>query len=349
MELTSKPKLRFLCLGSGAIGTYVGGSLLLSGRDVVFLDRPEPADEIRKSGLHLGLKGDEYHIPSPNIVGHIDEALTLGPYDAVIIAVKSFDTLALLDSLKAYSIALPPFICFQNGVENEAEITKVLGENKVIYGTITSAVGKRGPGSIILEKLRGIGISSDHILTATLVEALDTAGLNAKRFPSPLSMKWSKMLTNLMANATSAILDMTAEEIYSDPGLFCLEVEQLREALRVMEALKISVTDLPGTPIKAIALGVKYFPSFLLRPLMKQGIGKGRGEKMPSFHIDLYGGRGKSEVEYLNGAVVRFGEAVNVSAPINRLLTDTLTALTTGKMEKSEFAHQPEKLLALIK
>ena len=77
-------------------------------------------------------------------------------------------------------------------------------------------------------------------------------------------------------------------------------------------------------------------------------MGKGRGEKMPSFHIDLYAGRKQSEVDYLNGAVVRFGAQVGVPTPVNRLLNETLLALASGEMPRETFALQPEKLLERV-
>lgn len=69
---------------------------------------------------------------------------------------------------------------------------------------------------------------------------------------------------------------------------------------------------------------------------------------MPSFHIDLRAGRGKSEVDYLNGAVVRAGAKLGIPTPVNRLLTDTLVALTNGESSMDSFSHQPEKWLALL-
>jgi len=69
---------------------------------------------------------------------------------------------------------------------------------------------------------------------------------------------------------------------------------------------------------------------------------------MPSFHIDLHSGRGKSEVEWLNGAVVRYGKQKNIPTPVNELLTKTLMSLTRGETPVETFAHQPEKLLSLI-
>ena len=161
-------------------------------------------------------------------------------------------------------------------------------------------------------------------------------------------MKWSKMLTNLLANASSAILDMPPAEIFAHPGLFRLELKMLKEALAVMDVLKIPVTNLPGTPVWWLVWIACTLPPSVSQPLLMNSLGKGRGAKMPSFHIDLYSGRGKSEVDYLNGAVVRFGAANHIPTPINRCLNEILTAMSTGNMTKSQFAHSPEKFLSEV-
>jgi 2-dehydropantoate 2-reductase len=176
---------------------------------------------------------------------------------------------------------------------------------------------------------------------------LTEAGLKVQTFLHPADMKWSKMLTNLPANAVAAILDLTPAEVFTHPGLFRLEMEILREALQVMRAHGIKVVNLPGTPVRALAWGI-YLPEWIARPLMQKAVGGGRGGKMPSFHIDLHSGRGKSEVEWLNGAVVRFGEQAGISTPVNRFLTETLMALIRGEVPLDEYTRRPEKLLAML-
>jgi 2-dehydropantoate 2-reductase len=69
---------------------------------------------------------------------------------------------------------------------------------------------------------------------------------------------------------------------------------------------------------------------------------------MPSLHIDLYAGRGKSEVEYLHGAVVRAGEKLGIATPVNKLLTETLVALTNKDIPLETYAGQPEKFLSKL-
>jgi 2-dehydropantoate 2-reductase len=218
----------------------------------------------------------------------------------------------------------------------------------VIAGTVTTAIGRRAAGDIMLERRRGLGVAAGHPLSETVCAALYAAGLNAQLFPNAASMKWSKLLTNLIANASSAILNMTPAEIFAHSELYRLELKQLHETLAVMHAMGVPLVDLPGTPVRLLSAGVRYLPPVLSQPLLQRGVMRGRGGKMPSFHIDLHSGRKQSEVDYLNGAVVRAGETSRVATPVNRLLRDTLLALTEGTVDKAAYDHQPEKLLALI-
>lgn len=338
-------KLRILSFGAGAVGTYIGGSLLLQGHEVVFIERPVTADYLRQHGLSLNLLGTEHHLPRPTIVEDVAAALETGPFEAALFALKSFDTAAVVESLVSYKKQLPPILCLQNGVDNEEIIAAGLGHKRLIPGTLTSAIGRRGIGSIQLERLRGIGVAAGHPLSERLASALSEAGLNARLYPNAADMKWSKMLTNLVGNASSAILDMPPGDIFAHRELFEIEIQQLREILAVMQAQGIQVVDLPGTPVRLLAFAVRRLPAVLARPLLSKAIGGGRGGKMPSFHIDLHSQRGSSEVDYLNGAVVRAGEKTGVPTPANRFLNNTLLALVNEKMPVRTFARDPEALL----
>ena len=236
-------------------------------------------------------------------------------------------------------------LCLQNGVENETVLAGVLGEDKVIAGTVTSAIGRRAAGDILLERKRGLGVYSGHALSQHLLEGLNRAGLNAQGYPSTAGMKWSKMLTNLLANATSAILALPPDAIFADPRLFQIEIRQLREALAVMSALRIPVTDLPGTPVRALALAVRSLPLAVSRPFLRKAVGGGRGGKMPSFYLDLHSGRGKSEVDFLNGAVTRFGKQAGIATPVNSRLNAIMQELVDGRLPVDAYAGQADKLL----
>src|SRR5215212_3957338 len=353
---TPNGKLNVLVFGAGAIGTYIGGSLALAGHQLVFVEQPKVVDELRERGLRLDLTLDERRKtkdasridPSSfRIVSSLEEALRYGPYDVALFALKCFDTPTALEGIKPFADKMPPILCLSNGVSNEPAIAAALGKDKVIYGTVTSAIGRRGAGDIVLERLRGVGVAKGHPLSETLNRALNDAYLHSQLFDDANSMKWSKMLTNLLANPTSAILDMTAREVFANRALFKPEIEMLRECLSVMEVQGFKVVDLPGTPVRALAFATKL-PLWLSRLLLGRAAGAGRGAKMPSFHLDLHSGRGKSAVEYLHGAVVNAGQKFNVPTPVNKVLTETLLALTNKEIPLDEFAHKPKTLLSKV-
>ena len=343
-----KEQKNWLIFGAGAIGTYIGGSLLLHGHRVTFLEQQSAVKDIRQHGLRLLFDKDPVHIPAPHLAASIEEALQSAPFDGGIFAIKSFDTLPVLENSKPHLEALPPIICFQNGVENEAILASFLGTERVIAGTITSAIGRRGAGDIVVERQRGLGLSSQHPLSVGFAHAFNVAGLNAHLYSRPMDMKWSKMLTNLVGNATSAILDLTPAQIFNHPDLFNIEIQQLRETLAVMRAQGLRPINLPGVPVKLLALAAERMPGRIARPLLQRAVGRGRGSKMPSFHIDLHSRRGKSEVDTLNGAVVRIGQQVGVPTPVNQLLNQTLMKLTSGALCVNDFSHQPDALIRML-
>jgi 2-dehydropantoate 2-reductase len=348
MKARDNSKLRILVIGAGAVGVYVGGSLMLRGHPVVFLSTPASTQRFQQRGLHLNLQNREIHLPNPKVCPSIKEAINLGPFDLGIFALKAYNTRAVLDYLEPNREMIPPLLCLQNGIENEGILAKALGYEKVIAGTVTSSISKGDKGEVILERLRGVGIASNHFLSSKLYDAFNNAGLNARLFPNADQMKWSKLLTNLLANATSAILDMTPKEIYSHSGLFEVERVQIREALAVMAANDIQPVNLPKTPVRALVFAIEQLPVLLSRRVLQLGMGRGRGNKLPSLYIDLYSGKKQSEVNYLNGAVVRAGQNKDIPTPINAFLTQTLSDLVSGKLPIQTFSGNPEKLITNI-
>jgi 2-dehydropantoate 2-reductase len=340
--------MKFLFFGAGAIGAYIGGSLAQAGHGIAFVERPEMAENLRRGGLALSIAGQTHRIPVCNAYGSAAEALQADPVDMAVFALKSYDTDAAIEPLKALKNKLPPVLCLQNGVENEAALEKVFATGSVIAGTVTSAVGRGQIGEIFLERKRGVGIAAGHPLSTPAADAFIQAGLNAHLYSSAPGMKWSKLLTNLIANASSAILGLTPQEIYAHPQLFLLEREMLRECLRVMRAGSIGVTDLPGTPVRGLAFAVEHLPGWLARPILVKAVGGGRGGKMPSLYLDLQSGRGKSEVQWLNGAVARAGLQFGVPTPINSLLADTLISLTNRTEKIENYLRKPDKLFASL-
>lgn len=337
-------KKRFLILGAGAIGSYLGGSLALNGHEVLFLEREKDITSLQKQGIIMEIEGKEYSISSPNYTSSLDQALNQG-VDLIILAVKTYHLDTILPELIRLRESLPPLLCLQNGVESEKRLAESLGTGLIIPGTVTSAVDCPDKGNIFVRKLRGMGIAGNHPMVNDLVQILQEVGINCKYYSNPENMKWSKLVTNLLGNASSAILNLTASEIYSNPALYQVELEQVREALNVMQIQGIKAVNLPGVPVKILAAVIRYLPNWLSQPFLSRMIGGGRGTKMPSFHIDLYSGRGHSEVNQLNGAVIRAGELSHIPTPVNSFLTNTLLSLIRGDIPLETFSQGPEEFL----
>ena len=134
--------MKLLFFGAGAIGAYIGGSLALTGCDVAFVERPGPAEILRREGLVLSLGAHTHRIPLNRVFTSAIDALRDSTPDLAVFALKSYDTGAAIEPLRALAGRLPPALCLQNGVENEAALEGVFGSGRVIAGTVTSAVGR---------------------------------------------------------------------------------------------------------------------------------------------------------------------------------------------------------------
>ncbi|MBN2256916.1 MAG: ketopantoate reductase family protein [Anaerolineaceae bacterium] len=340
-------RLKFLVFGAGALGTLVGGSLANAGYPVVFLERPEPLVQLKKRGLHLQIHNDDIFIPHPQVADTLADAFGMMSFDVAIFAVKAYDTQVVIRSFIPFRDRLPVFLCLQNGVENELALELALGSESVIPGMVTHEVKRQRVGDIVVQNVRGMGIGARHPLSERLLHALEEVKLNPQSYQDTNSMKWSKMMTNLINNATSAILRMTPAAIFEHPGLASLELAQLREALNIMNAMGYHALDLPGLPINKLE-GLVRFPDRISIPLIKRMLGNRRGNNMPSFYLDLMSGKKVSEVEYLNGAVVRYGVRLGIPTPVNKVLTQTLMALVNGEYRPEVFDHHPERLIELL-
>lgn len=340
--------MKFCFLGAGALGTYVGGSLASAGHEVGFIEQAGPAGAIAANGLSITTDHGTRRVHDVRLFTDPGMALGAALWDVLVVALKSFDTAAALAELRATGGRIPTVLSLQNGVDNEPLIAAELGADKVIAGTVATAIAKPGVGAVVEETHRGIGVALGNPLSARVVQALDQAGLGARAYPEAGPMKWSKLLTNLQGNAASAILDLPVAAIYGDDRLYAMEIAAMRETVAVMAAQGYRPVDLPGTPVRLLAFGARRVPRPILQPVLVRLLGDSRGDKMPSFHIDLHGGRGRTEVEYINGAVVRYGERLGVPTPVNRVLTATLESLSAGTLDLERFRHNPDALLALL-
>ncbi len=340
--------MKYLIFGAGAIGTYIGGSLLKAGRDVRFIDRIEAIPDLLVNGISL--RADEHTYNNRDVKVFSDPGQAFAEsIDVVVFAMKSFDTLTAARTISTFNDKFKVVLCIQNGVENEQVIAEEIGWDKVIGGTVTSSIGRLGLGNVVLERKRGIGILHKGDISQQIYRDFQDADLNPILFDSLPNMKWSKMLSNLLGNASCAILDMTPTEVFSSKSIYKLEVDQIKEALRVMKANGWKTVNLPGVPMQALIYVISLLPTPISQLILKNKLGGGRGAKMPSFHIDLHSGKTQSEVVYLNGAVERFGEKVGVPTPVNSTFMRVLLSLVDQPQMIEEYRKNPQLLIDSIR
>ncbi len=336
--------MRYLVFGTGAVGGLVGARLALSGQPVVFLARPGMAAVLRETGLRIEGEGPHKDLRAPAVIEDAQDIARLDPPpEAVLVCVKAYDTVQAADQLAHLLPGAAPVICLSNGIGNEQVLAWRLGNERVVAAALTTAVSVVEPGVVRVELERGLDLARGHPLLPALCRDLQAAGFRLRLHDNAARLKWSKLMTNIVANATSAITGWPPGEVFSHPGLYRLEVEALREVARLLRALGQAPEDLLGVPVRWLSRALSLPPRWV-QPLLRRSVAGGRGEKLPSFHRDI--GRGRSEVCWLNGAVVDHARERGVSTPANAVLTEILLGLVEGRLDPMEYRDRPEALLA---
>lgn len=355
--------MRVAIVGGGAAGTFVGATLAAGGLDVVIVRRSGSAD-LQRTSIALDGPGPESRHADLAVAGSPD-ALT-SPPDVVILAVKMPDLPGAIETISIWPSV--PVLAACNGVGAD-DMLLDRRTSGIIAGSLTAAV-MLDPAAATVHRLSrgGIGLApvrdvaglpddtagpSPSALPAPsvdgtigrLVTGFVAGGLRARRLDDAAAMRWSKLLANLLGNATSAILDMDPADVYRDRALFDVERRQLREALAVMRGLNLRPIALPGADVRLLTLAARL-PAALVRPVMLRVVGGGRGGKSPSLRLHLQDGGGPSEVAWLNGTVSRAAMSLGRRAPVNARLAELVEACSGDPERRAWFRGRPDRVIA---
>ncbi len=351
--------MRILIYGTGAVGSYLGAHLALAQHDVTLLGRKWLTDTVRDNGLRLqSASGSHVTINNTKV---ITEVTDVKDYDFIIFSMKSYDTVTAIHEIiqvitppvengfLAKIPPPPPIVCFQNGVGNEQSLSSAFGAQHIIAATLTTPVSMPEPGLIVEEKSRGIALSTQQTASKMIIDTFKQTSLVVETVNNDASLKWSKLLTNMVGNSISAILDMSPAEVYRTPQLYSIERKSITEALSVLRLAEIDLVDLPGIPVKLLATAFERLPTFLSRPLLASRIAKGRGDKLPSLRLALRNQNKATEVEWINGAVVKLADDMDRYAPVNHVLALTLADIAAGRIPWEVYRHNPELLKTAVR
>ena len=315
----------FCVFGAGSIGCYVGGRLAASGATVRFIGRERVVQEVRAHGLRLtDWRGADLRVPAAQV--HIDTAPdALSTADLVLVTVKSSATeeagRTLASRLKPGAVV----ISFQNGLHNAQVLRDVLPGRTVLTGMVPFNVAAQGQGTFFAGS-EGTLEAEQHAGLAPFLDAFARAGLAVKQHADMVAVQWAKLLLNLN-NAINALANLPLkQELSQRAWRRCVSLAQ-REGLAVLAAAGVK-------PAKLTPLPPHWIPGLLELP---DGVFAVLAQKMlaidararSSMWDDLHAGR-TTEVDYLNGEIVRLGQKVRVPTPVNARLIALIREAEAG-------------------
>ena len=306
--------MRVGVLGAGSIGAYLGGRLVAAGVDTVMVGRAALADAIAEhGGLRLtDYRGFDRTLPAERVT--LADTSALGDCDFVLVTVKAIDTAAAARELKPHLRNDAIVVSFQNGVRNAEVLEAALPSTVVLAGMVNFNVLRRGDAHLHQGTSGRLTVGARAHHHEPLVAALDAAGLPARAYEDMRGVQWGKLLVNLnnSLNALSGLplLQQLAQRPYRK-----IMAECVREGLRALG--KTDIKPRVDAPIPASWVpSLMELPDALFCTLAKSMVAIDPNARS-SMWEDLQRGR-KTEVDLLNGEIVRLGSEVGVPTPINK-------------------------------
>lgn len=311
-------------LGTGTIGSSVGADLVKAGYDAVLIDQwPAHVEAMKTRGLRILMEKEEIHVPVKAL--HLSELCTVNePFGLVLLAAKSYDTRWLVEFIKPHLKREGVLVSLQNSM-NDEWIAPVIGYERDIASVVELSGELFEPGVVRRNTDRShtwfaLGELHGRITPRLreIAQILKSAGV-AEMTTNIWGVKWSKLVANCMNQAVCGILGTYNWELVDKPDCFRFCIRLGREALEVAEKLGYDIEPLFGMT-KEDFLGAT--DHVLEKHLMTLFSNIGKRSRCAVLQDHLKGRR--SEVDYLNGLVVKKGREAGVPTPFN----EAVVALT---------------------
>lgn len=312
-------ELRIGVMGAGSVGCYVGAHLLgAQSADVTLVGRERTQGEIARFGLHArGVEGD-VSVPAEGVRYETDPA-ALADHDVVLLSVKSAQTAEVGEQLRGIVRADTSIVSLQNGLRNPETLRDVMPEHEIVPAIVGFNVVSTGAGVFHSGMSGPLMVERrDGETFARLEAALRATKLPIQVMDDIAPEQWTKLLVNLN-NAISALSSAPTRDLLLTPGYRKLVASVVEEGLGVLRAAGIAPARLRGVPVGWMPT-VLRLPTPLVR-LVTRAQMKVDPKARSSMWEDLTKGR-LTEVDYLNGEIVRLAERTDVDAPLNRRIVE---------------------------
>lgn len=285
--------MKIAVMGAGAVGCYHGGMLARAGHEVVLIGRPRHVEAVRRGGLFLDTRQFQEHIAMQAAT----DASGISGARLVLCCVKSTDTEDAATQMAPHLAPDAVMLSLQNGVDNAERLQALLGRD-VIPAVVYVATEMAGPGHV-KHHGRGELVIGASAASPELARLFSEAGVPADISDNVRGALWAKLIVNCAYNALSAITQLPYGRLVQGEGVEALMRDVVQECLAVAQAAGVEV---PGDTWQAV-----------------QRIAQTMPEQLSSTAQDL--ARGKpSEIDHLNGYVVRKGAALGLATPANHAL-----------------------------
>jgi len=295
--------LKICILGAGALGCALGGVLTEAGNEVWLINRnADQVDAMNSRGLILRDGGVDRSVA----VHAATTAQPAGVVDLVVVLVKSFHT---QQAMQAATSLLGPdtlVLSLQNGLGHEDILADIVGRERVLAGKTYAGGSQLGVGHVNI----GTKGEDTHIgeLDGAMTERVqrvahvfNAAGLDTTVSDNIMGTIWDKLLINVATGAITGITGLPYGDLYKQPELEACGVAAVAEAMAVAKAsgIRLSITE-PSQAWHKAGAGLPYeFRTSMLQSLDKGSI---------------------TEIDFVNGSVVRWGQRCGVPTPVNQTL-----------------------------
>jgi 2-dehydropantoate 2-reductase len=301
-------------LGAGSLGCAIGGTLAAAGSAVTLIARSrEHVDAVNAKGLVMrDTDGGERVVK----LAAATDARGLEPADLVIVLVKSFHTEAAIEGYKPAVGDNTIVMSLQNGLGHEEVLERAVGRRRLLAGKTYVGGVFLAPGVVragVQGKLTLIGEPDGGISERVqrVAAEFERAGLQTTVSDNITGTIWDKLLVNTATGALAGITGLSYGPLYAVPELEATAVAAVAEAMAVARAkgVKLSIAE----PIDAWRMaGAGLGPDF--KTSMLQSLEKGS----------------VTEIDFINGAVVREGERLGIPTPVNRTLVACIKGIEKG-------------------
>ena len=300
--------MKVAVMGAGAVGCYYGAMLARAGHEVVLIGRPSHVEAVRANGLRLETQAfdEQVRLEASTEAGAVQGA------DLVLFCVKSTDTESAAAQIQPHLAPGALVLTLQNGVDNDARVRAALPSHDVAAAVVYVATEMAGPGHV-KHHGRGELVIAPSRRSEEVAQALIAAGVSMQISDNVRGALWAKLVLNCAYNALSAVSQLPYGELVQGTGVTDVIRDVVAECLAVAKAEGVVI---PGDVDAAV-----------------RGIAQSMPSQYSSTAQDLARGK-RSEIDHLNGLVVRRGEALGVPTPANRVLF-VMVKLLEGKQPQA--------------